>query len=35
MDQAAKDWTFHDWMVWDGLDPEGNVIQFRFHDPAV
>lgn len=30
MNQAAKDWTFHGWRLWDGLDPEGNVIQFRF-----
>lgn len=35
MDQAAKDWTFHQWSLWDGLDPEGNVIQFRFRTVAI
>jgi predicted enzyme related to lactoylglutathione lyase len=35
MDQAAKDWSFHGWRLWDGLDPEGNVIQFRFRAQAV
>lgn len=29
LDATAKDWLFHGWQVWDGLDPEGNVIQFR------
>jgi predicted enzyme related to lactoylglutathione lyase len=29
VDQDAKEWTFHGWRVWDGLDPEGNIIQFR------
>lgn len=29
LDEDAKDWTFQGWRVWDGLDPEGNIIQFR------
>jgi len=29
MDASPKEWTFRGWRVWDGLDPEGNVIQFR------
>jgi predicted enzyme related to lactoylglutathione lyase len=29
VDETAKEWSFHGWHVWDGLDPEGNVIQFR------
>ena len=24
-----KEWLFNGWKVCDGLDPEGNVIQFR------
>jgi predicted enzyme related to lactoylglutathione lyase len=35
MDKAAKSWSFHGWNLWDGLDPEGNVIQFRFRADAV
>lgn len=35
MDEAAKGWSFHGWNVWDGLDPEGNVIQFRFRAVAL
>ena len=26
---AEKEWLFNGWKVCDGLDPEGNVIQFR------
>ena len=26
---ADKEWLFNGWRVCDGLDPEGNVIQFR------
>ena len=26
---AAKEWLFNGWKVCDGLDPEGNVVQFR------
>jgi len=33
MDEVPKDWLFHGWHVWDGLDPEGNVIQFRARTP--
>jgi predicted enzyme related to lactoylglutathione lyase len=29
VDMAAKEWLFNDHRVWDGVDPEGNVIQFR------
>ena len=24
-----KEWLFNGWKVCDGLDPEGNVVQFR------
>ena len=26
---ADKEWVFNGWKVCDGLDPEGNVVQFR------
>jgi predicted enzyme related to lactoylglutathione lyase len=29
---TEKEWLFNGWKVCDGLDPEGNVIQFR--EPA-
>jgi predicted enzyme related to lactoylglutathione lyase len=29
LDAVAKEWLFNGHQVWDGLDPEGNVIQFR------
>jgi predicted enzyme related to lactoylglutathione lyase len=29
---AEKEWSFNGWKVCDGLDPEGNVVQFR--EPA-
>jgi predicted enzyme related to lactoylglutathione lyase len=28
---AEKEWLFNGWRVCDGLDPEGNVVQFREH----
>ena len=32
MNSADKEWSFQGFKVCDGLDPEGNVIQFR--EPA-
>jgi predicted enzyme related to lactoylglutathione lyase len=29
MDRSAKPWVFDGCQVWDALDPEGNVVQFR------
>ena len=29
MESAAKEWSFNGVTVCDGLDPEGNVVQFR------
>jgi len=29
MDASDKEWSFNGVMVCDGLDPEGNVVQFR------
>jgi predicted enzyme related to lactoylglutathione lyase len=29
MNGAEREWDFDGWTVCDGLDPEGNVIQFR------
>ncbi len=29
MNAANEEWSFHGFTVCDGLDPEGNVIQFR------
>ncbi len=29
MNAADKEWLFDGWKVCDGLDPEGNVVQFR------
>jgi predicted enzyme related to lactoylglutathione lyase len=28
---AGKEWLFKGWRVCDGVDPEGNVVQFREH----
>lgn len=29
LDGPEKEWRFEGWKVCDGLDPEGNVVQFR------
>lgn len=29
LNRAETEWLFNGWKVCDGLDPEGNVIQFR------
>jgi catechol 2,3-dioxygenase-like lactoylglutathione lyase family enzyme len=29
LDSAEKEWSFQGFTVCDGLDPEGNVVQFR------
>jgi catechol 2,3-dioxygenase-like lactoylglutathione lyase family enzyme len=31
MEPAAREWSFNGVTVCDGVDPEGNVIQFREH----
>jgi hypothetical protein len=31
MEPADREWSFNGVTVCDGLDPEGNVIQFREH----
>jgi hypothetical protein len=31
MEPAEREWIFDGVTVCDGLDPEGNVIQFREH----
>jgi hypothetical protein len=31
LNAAEKEWLFNGWRVCDGLDPEGNVVQFREH----
>ena len=31
MNSSDKEWSFQGFKVCDGLDPEGNVIQFREH----
>lgn len=31
LNRADTEWLFNGWKVCDGLDPEGNVIQFREH----
>jgi catechol 2,3-dioxygenase-like lactoylglutathione lyase family enzyme len=31
MNPTDKEWSFQGFKVCDGLDPEGNVIQFREH----
>ena len=31
MEPAAQEWSFNGVTVCDGVDPEGNVIQFREH----
>jgi len=31
LDPADREWKFLDCVVCDGIDPEGNVVQFRAH----
>jgi hypothetical protein len=31
LNPTDKEWRFQGFKVCDGLDPEGNVIQFREH----
>jgi len=31
MEPADREWSFNGVTVCDGVDPEGNVIQFREH----
>lgn len=34
LNPAEREWSFQDWTVCDGHDPEGNVVQFREHKPG-